>query len=94
MIKEHIFKSDSVELWILKESLLVMFPVKNSEPNNWNTCENNVVELVKLIVINCSAAEETLKTENPNRDYIKHVFVEHVGDKISVSSVSLSSMTE
>ena len=55
-----------------------MFPVKNSEPNNWNTCENDVVKLVKHIVVDRRATKEADPAKHPNRNNVQYVFVEHV----------------
>jgi len=71
-----------------------VFPVEHRKPNDRCTCEENVVALVKNIVINCSAAKFAVKTEHPDRDYIEYIFVEHVRNQVSVAAISFSTVTK
>ncbi len=71
-----------------------MFPIKDGEPNNRNTCENNVVKLIEYIVVNSSAAKKADPAEHPDRDHIEHVFVKHVRNEVSVSSVGFTTVAE
>jgi hypothetical protein len=71
-----------------------MFPIKNCKPDDWNTSEKYVVTLVQNVIINSSAAEETIPTKHPNWYDVEYIFVEHIGNQISVSSISFSTVTE
>jgi hypothetical protein len=55
-----------------------VFPIKYSEPDYGNTSENDVIKLIENVVINGGSAKEANPAKHPNRDNIKHVFVEHI----------------
>jgi hypothetical protein len=46
LVEEYILQTNLVKVRILKEGLLIMFPVKDGEPNNRDARENNIVELI------------------------------------------------
>ncbi len=71
-----------------------MFPIKHSEPDNWNARKHYVIKLVKDVIVNGCTTEETNPAKHPNRDDVEHVFVEHVGDQIRVTTVCFPTMTK
>ena len=71
-----------------------MFPIKNCKPDDWNTSEKYVVALVQNVIIYSSAAKKAIPTKHPNRYDVEDIFVEHIRNQISVSSISFSAVTE
>jgi hypothetical protein len=57
-----------------------VFPIKHSKPDNWNTRKHYVIKLIENVIVNGGTTEETNPAKHPNWDYVKHVFVKHVGD--------------
>lgn len=94
LVEKDILKSNLVKVRIFKESLLVMLPIEDGKPNNRNACENNIVKLIEYVVVNSSTAKKTDPTKHPDRDHIEDVFVKHVRDEVSVSSVSFTTVTK
>jgi hypothetical protein len=43
LVKENILKTDLIQVGLLKESFLIVFPIKNCEPDNWDARKNDVV---------------------------------------------------
>jgi hypothetical protein len=71
-----------------------VFPIKNSKPDDWSTCEENIVALVQNIIIDRSATKKAIPAKHPYRYNVKNIFVKHIGDEVCVSSIGLSTMAE
>jgi hypothetical protein len=79
-IEKNVVKADSIKRWVVQKGLLVMFPVKDSIPNDRCTCEEDVVALIKNVIVDSSATEKAVPAEHPDRNYVKHVLVKHIGN--------------
>lgn len=77
---------------IVQECLFVVFPVKNGEPNNWQGCEDDIVELVEPHIIDRGGAKGGYKAKHPNWYNVNHILVEHVRDQVRVATVSFTTM--
>ena len=51
-------------------------------------------ELVEEIVVYWSPRKDRIKTKEEHWEYEQDVFIEHIADKICISSISFSSMVE
>lgn len=94
LIEEYIFHSNFIKIRLLQKGLLVVLPIENCKPNNWYTRKNNIVKLIKNIVVNCGAAKKGFPSKHPNWNDIKHIFVEHVINKIGVAPICLSAVAK
>lgn len=71
-----------------------MLPVKYSEPNNWKTCEDDIVELVHQDVVDGGSREVGVESEEPNRPHIQNILIEHVGDEVSVAAICFAPVSK
>ena len=71
-----------------------MFPIKNCKPNNRDARKHDVIKLIKNVIVNGGATEETNPAKHPNWDNIEHIFVEHVGDQVGIATICFTTVTK
>ena len=52
IVEENVVHTYFVEVRVAKESLLIVFPIKDREPNDRKGCQRQVVELEENVVVN------------------------------------------
>lgn len=71
-----------------------MLPVKYGEPNDWETREDDIVEIVHQDVVDGGSREVGVESKEPNRPYIQDILVEHVGDEVRVAAIGFAPVTQ
>ena len=80
--------------WVIQQLLLGVLPVERAIPADGHASEEHIVALVHDHVVEWSPGEFGEEAEVEDREHIKHVLVEHVQDKVAVSSVSFPTVGE
>lgn len=92
LVKEDILQANSIEVRVVQEGRLVVLPVKNSKPHDWECRENQVVATVQQIVVDKLSGEFRHNTKAENWNHIEHILVEHVADQVRVAAIGLATV--
>jgi len=87
-------QADRVQLGVVEQFLFGQFPVKDCEPDDWDRCDHDVVQVKEDVRVNVGAAEETEPTEHEDGDHQNDILVEHVHDQVCVAAVCFTTVRE